>query len=488
MKLYFSDFFEVSRGDIRKHGAFNISLLADLPLFIDPFLLFNSRKREYQALHKRIIDYLVFLRDKSTKQTLDSGLIRALYTFREVSQTWLGFSIVGNKGRGLGPNFAHALHENFHRIFHDFGHEKISSGTHLEKLCLVEPGVGKDNISDFTTNLIKEYLLEYTQVFTKKFIRKGLRKVFLVEKVRFNYKTETWEPRRFLLPKFENDYVLLTPKKMLTKEDTWINRSDLVSEFDAIQDALPNDQLRALVNNYFLKILPKKATAAEKQEARLRTIYQFPQLVDAFIRYKEDNGEQAVQSSEGRVRLSEQIYLQQFGALPELLNRHSAFYHIRGDTYREAQQRVAFLKDVIENKGGHKVFYVKGKPIHRETDVHILYRLTWFATTSDVSREVNDGRGPADFKISRGAKDKTLVEFKLASNSQLEKNLAHQTKIYQKASNALRAIRVIIYFSKAEHDRVVAILKRLKLEKDESIVLIDARADNKPSGSKARAA
>jgi len=149
---------------------------------------------------------------------------------------------------------------------------------------------------------------------------------------------------------------------------------------------------------------------------------------------------------------------------------------------------VAFLKDVIENKGGHKVFYVKGKPIQRETDVHILYRLTWFATSSDVSREVNAGRGPADFKISRGAKDKTLVEFKLASNSHLEKNLANQTKVYQKASDAKRAIRVILYFTKAEHDRVVAILKRLKLDKDDSIVLIDARSDNKPSGSKAKAA
>jgi len=45
MKLYFSDFFEVSRSELEEHGAFDVSLLADLPLFIDPFLLFNSRKR-----------------------------------------------------------------------------------------------------------------------------------------------------------------------------------------------------------------------------------------------------------------------------------------------------------------------------------------------------------------------------------------------------------------------------------------------------------
>src|SRR5438876_7927701 len=102
MDVYFSDFFGVSPATIEKYGAFNVSLLADLPLFIDPFLLFNSKKAEYQALHKRIIDYLLFLKEKSANPVLESGLVRALYTFREVKQNWLGFSVVGNKGRGLG--------------------------------------------------------------------------------------------------------------------------------------------------------------------------------------------------------------------------------------------------------------------------------------------------------------------------------------------------------------------------------------------------
>ncbi len=49
LNLYFSDYFNVSPQAIEKHGAFNISLLADLPLFIDPFLLFNSKKLAYRA-------------------------------------------------------------------------------------------------------------------------------------------------------------------------------------------------------------------------------------------------------------------------------------------------------------------------------------------------------------------------------------------------------------------------------------------------------
>lgn len=48
MDIYFSDYFRISPDAIDEYGAFNVSLVADLPLFIDPFLLFNSKKPEYQ--------------------------------------------------------------------------------------------------------------------------------------------------------------------------------------------------------------------------------------------------------------------------------------------------------------------------------------------------------------------------------------------------------------------------------------------------------
>ena len=44
MELYFTDVFGVSEKTLADCGAFNISLVTDLPLFVDPFLLFNSPK------------------------------------------------------------------------------------------------------------------------------------------------------------------------------------------------------------------------------------------------------------------------------------------------------------------------------------------------------------------------------------------------------------------------------------------------------------
>jgi hypothetical protein len=62
------------------------------------------------------------------------------------------------------------------------------------------PRVGRDTISDFVTNLTKEYLLEFTQQFAKQHISAGLRKECSVHKVSFNYDTRSREPRLFDLP------------------------------------------------------------------------------------------------------------------------------------------------------------------------------------------------------------------------------------------------------------------------------------------------
>jgi hypothetical protein len=492
IKTHFSDFFDVSSDLIEEYGAFNISLINDLPLFIDPFLLFNSDDPLYQQLHDNIITYLRFLRDKALSGNIELGLLKAWFTFSEVKQNWLGYAEVGNRGSGLGINFASALNNNLFKIFSEFGEEKVSHGSHLEKLYLVSNGVGRDNISDFTTNLIKGFLLEYTQEFARTNISEQYRKRIRIPKVKFNYTTETWEQGFYDLPFFNGDYVLLTPKNILTKDDIWISKQGLYEDFDEIANSVSNDQLRAEINNYFHSILSnfqtnskKGPTKKEKDAAKARVISQFPQIIDYYIRYKEEKGDEAASESEENVLETHQFFVKQLTLLVQQLFEDTDFYESAGDTYAEARARVMFLKHVIEDNDGYKYFYVDGKPIQREMDLQIAYILTWFSTRSDVNREVNNGRGPADFKISRGSRDKTLVEFKLASNSQLKRNLEKQVSIYEKANETDKALKVILYFTEQELTKVNTILRELKLENHRDIILIDARNDNKPSGSKA---
>jgi len=489
INIYFSDYFGVPSEVVEEAGAFNISLINDLPLFIDPFLLFNSQNPQYQKLHDEMIGYLRFLRDKSLTGSINDGLLRAWFKFSEVKQTWLGFSRVGNGGSGLGMDFAKTLNGNLNSVFSDFGQEgtnRIARGSHLEKLCLISEGVGKDNISDFTTNLIKEWLLNYTQAFARAHISKRLRRNVAVPRVRFNYKSQIWEPAMFELPYFKRDYVILTPTDMLTKDDTWINRPDLIDDYPMIVATVPNEQLRAQLNNYLISVLPLKPTEKDRDAAIAGAYRKFPELLEYYIRYKEDNGSEAKNISDEKVAESKSLYIDHVRALVRELLEESGFYAIGGRTYDEARSRVTFLKDVVENKDGYRIFYDGSKRlVRKEQDLHILYRLTWFGTPSDINREVNNGRGPVDFSVSRGSKDKSLVEFKLASNPQLKKNLTNQVAIYQKASDAPKALKVIFFFSGEERVRVQGILKELDLLGNEDIILVDARHDNKPSASKA---
>jgi hypothetical protein len=486
--IHFTDFFGVDAKVLAAHGAFDISLVGDFPLFVDPFLLFNSADEEHQFLHSEILRYMEFLKTEALGPPIDQALIDEWFTFREVKQNWFGFSRTGNKGHGLGREFASSLYENLQTTFRDFGEETLTESSHIEKLTLIRSGVGRDNISDFTTNLIKGYLARYTEAFAKKHVSKDLRSTFTLRKVVFNYETRSWMTGTYDLPAYGGDFVLLTPKSILTKDEAWINRPEMLDELREIAASLSDEALRAQVNNYLSRVIPKadKVSRKEMHAALIKVAEKFPFLIDYYIREKEKRKDRATSVAHEKVELVNKIFVDQVRVLVGRLESETKFYELEGNTYEQARKRILFLKDVIEKKGGHQIFYVDGKPVQREADAQILYRLTWLASPSDVSREVNDGRGPADFKISQGASDKTLVEFKLAKNSQLRRNLERQAKIYEAASDPTHAtLYVIVYFSQAELEKVQKILKSLKLDKSPHVHLIDARNDNKPSGSKA---
>lgn len=481
MKIYFTDFFEIKQEILEDYGAFNISLINDLPLFIDPFLLFGSKEVEYQNEHKKVLKYLTFLKQKAEEGFNTPSTVKAWYIFKEVRQNWFGYSKVGNSGSGLGMKFGKAFSSTIQFVFDDLGKEKITQSSHLEKAGLFQIGVGKDNISDFTTNLLKEFLLNYTEEFATKNIEKKFLKKFKVERVYFDYRLERWMPKTFLLPSVDSDYVLLTPKDILTKDENWINSNDLRGDFTQICNSIPNEQMRGEIFNYFRKMLPakqpnEKHTQREKTEAIQRTILKFPDIIKFFVKQKEENKVGAKSIAEKRVELVDKIFVKNVSSFVELLLKESDFYEIPAKTsFGEAMKRLLYLKDVIEKNDGYKLFYIDGEPIKREADLQIIYRLTWFASDFDINREPNNGRGPVDYSVSKGSKDKTLVEFKLASNSKIRQNLENQVKIYKEANNTKNGITAILYFDITEYTKVKEILKQLNIkEAEEFIILIDA--------------
>lgn len=103
----------------------------------------------------------------------------------------------------------------------------------------------------------------------------------------------------------------------------------------------------------------------------------------------------------------------------------------------------------------------------------------------DISPEVDSGRGPEDFKISRG-NDKTVVEIKLTSNPNCVHGLEVQIEQYAKAENSKNKVFVLID-NGINSNRVQDVLScevRLKSEgkSPAKVIVIDAKL--KASASK----
>ncbi len=143
-------------------------------------------------------------------------------------------------------------------------------------------------------------------------------------------------------------------------------------------------------------------------------------------------------------------------------------------SYREAIRLVGKLKNYIENQDGYKLFYPEGTPVKREEYLQLIFRPICSDSIYDVNREVNNGRGPVDYKISFGKDNATVIEFKLANNNKLEQNLKYQVNKYKDASETEYSVVAIMYFDEKEKEKLNRILKELSLLDKENIILIDA--------------
>jgi hypothetical protein len=334
--IYFTDFFGVAPEVLEEYGAFNVSLINDLPLFIDPFLLFDSENPAYQQLHRDIIEYVKFLRDRAREEGVSQAALDHWFLFPEIKQNWLGFSTEGNGGSGCGPDFAKGLQKNLRSVFRNFGTETITKGSHLEKLCLISEGVGRDHLSDFTTNLIQRFLLEYTQTFARKHVDPSKRAVFALDKVWFDYEKGRWMREKFELPAHNGDFVILTPKDILTKDEAWISRGEYVNHFQDIYNAVPDAQLRQQVNDYFYKQLSSRPDSKELRVASIRSIEQFPELLDHYIKQKEDDAPAAHKVSDAKVRETEEQFIQHIRAFVRDCLLGTPFYEL-GSSFDEGR-------------------------------------------------------------------------------------------------------------------------------------------------------
>lgn len=128
----------------------------DIPLYVDPFLLWKSPSLQDNALHTALLNSFNNLgaRLKSSEEDqVKKDLIRA----SECDEVGLGLSKT-RTGQRITANQAEQIIEVFRSIpqYSKYGF------SHFEEIQLYVDGIGKDRISDFACNFLKSFLIDFT--------------------------------------------------------------------------------------------------------------------------------------------------------------------------------------------------------------------------------------------------------------------------------------------------------------------------------------
>lgn len=128
----------------------------DIPLYVDPFLLWKSPSQMDNGLHDSIIqnfNHLGYLVNQGKEKEASELLIG----LSECEAVGLGIS----KTR-IGTRIGEKVANDILKLFSDIPQLKTNGFTHIEEVQLLVGQVAKDRISDIACNLISSFLIDYT--------------------------------------------------------------------------------------------------------------------------------------------------------------------------------------------------------------------------------------------------------------------------------------------------------------------------------------
>lgn len=192
----------------------------DIPLYLDPFLLWKSPSQQDNALHLILINTFnqlgaIYLRSEDKRDSI----VRILTELSECSEVGLG---VGKTKKGL--RISEKVSREILELFSIVPQYKIGGFSHFEEIQLYVNNISKDRISDFACNLLKSFLIDFTQDECKKYNIPV--KEFVNIKV-FNPKTCNIDEETMELPynPEDNTPIIFAPKRWL-RHTPWINFDD----------------------------------------------------------------------------------------------------------------------------------------------------------------------------------------------------------------------------------------------------------------------
>jgi len=188
----------------------DIDLNGDLPLYVDPFAIANHDNEWARRCNDRIIAFFQHAIDAIHRG--DTAVSeRMLSNLSEPNETRLGVSRGQPQGRGVSGKQAFDLH-------HALASSQAARTGILSELAecdLFVEGIGRDKVSDITTNVLRDLLIEYTQSQCE---LHGIPLIGNVASGRiWDESAGRWREKYAALPVYRDAKILLVPKHVVRR-------------------------------------------------------------------------------------------------------------------------------------------------------------------------------------------------------------------------------------------------------------------------------
>lgn len=374
----------------------------DIPLYVDPFLMWKSPSQQDQALHTALINsfnHLNFLVQKGKTDEARSQLILA----SECQEVGLGHS----RNR-VGLRIGAAKADEILSLFRDIPEYGNHGFVHFEEIQLYVDGIAEDRISDMCCNFIKSFLIDFTiqqceetDIPTEKTTLSAL----------YSYQDYSFHTdQEITLPVHPDtkEPIIFVPKRWL-RFSPWINFEDYYKDYcprDKIFNPnQPQERVKILnFNRENYGVIREYVEAKVRTQADCRNDPLFTQIpVNSAKRKMNEIRNLSTGNKDGADDRYEELICQLFASLlyPDLdfasvqsrtesgrLIRDLIFYNNRS---------IDFLKEIFEDYGNRQlVFELKNvKDIERE---HI----------NQLNRYLDEGLGKFGVLVTRNPLSKAM--------------------------------------------------------------------------------
>lgn len=483
--MRFSEHFGLTKAD--DDDWFDLLLNQDTPLYVDPYLVFDDEDPHWAGSRASFVEYY----GRALSLVLRSGGVENSPAWRsairllkcpEPNEFCLGMSVGDPNGSAIGKETATAIA----RVLNLVKSEGAIELSTVAGFAILVDGIGVDLISDTLCNVLKDRFIDYTQRVARKH---GI--LMTPHKVRNASLDEArgWCNKNVELPHnpLMDTHVVLVPERFLQDipipgPDNFFRWAD---ENGQLRDQLNLDISQELSSSD--RVACGRALAMQDPELAIQFLREFNRTrkPDPYDVHSDPKG--LVNWFEAGVNLA-----RNFASVEGNIETPDALTDVPRFTLKLAQA----FKDEIEQRAGWVALWDSSRTKHQHEEVAqafagAMWREQCRAANVDISKEVNIGRGPVDFKFSAGFKSRAVLEVKHIGSSNFFTGASKQLPQYMRTEAIDSAVYLAIGYADSDFvedriDRVKATCQALAQQKGIVItpVIVDARPSTKTSASK----